>query len=99
MSSGRSRPLTRRLDRPTTSATSALECRVAADQLRAREPILQVADQRVGIVAEQDRATPLSVAATSTAPSDASPTAKRMFARPAPPRRGRRHAEPAVAVS
>ena len=52
-------PLARRLDEADDLGDRALERGVAADQLGAREAVLQVAHQRVGIVAEHDGANAL----------------------------------------
>ena len=56
MSSGRSRPLAGRLDQPHDLSDHALERAVAADELGAGKAILEIARQRVRIVAEQDGA-------------------------------------------
>ena len=45
----------RRLDQPDHLGHQLLVRRVAADQPRPRKPVLEVAHQRLGIVAEQDR--------------------------------------------
>ena len=76
----------RRLDEADDLGHQLLEIRVAADQPRLREAVLQVAHERVGIVAEEDGADALVAAATRIEPSEHSPTAKRIAAS-APPAR------------